>query len=71
MKSLAAYASRTLDRVLTPLAPAAGWTARVAMRFGVGLVGAACVVVGFAQLAEPLGWLAAGALLLLLDRKVP
>lgn len=71
MKRLATVAARILDRVLAPLAPAAGLTARIVVRYGAGLAGATCLVVGFAKLAEPAGWLAAGALLLILDRKVP
>lgn len=71
MKQLRALATRTLDRLFAPLAPVAGWTARVAVRYGAGLVGGVCVVVGFAKITEPAGWLAAGGLLLMLDRKVP
>lgn len=71
MKRIAAFASRILDRAFAPLAPVAGWTARVAVQFGIGLAGAVCIVVGFTKITEAAGWLAAGALLLALDRKVP
>ena len=71
MKRLTTIASRLLNRVLAPLALVAGLTARVALRYGAGLAGAACLVVGFAKVTEAAGWLAAGALLMVLDRKVP
>lgn len=71
MKRAAAFATRLLDRALAPLAPAAGWSARVALRYGAGLAGAVCLVVGFAQISVAAGWIVAGGLLLVLDRKVP
>lgn len=71
MKRARALAARVLDRVLAPFAPAAGFGAKVLLRYGAGLAGAVCLVVGFAKLDERAGWIVAGALLLVLDRKVP
>lgn len=62
---------RTLDVVVAAAAVAAGWSARQLVRYGVGLLGSACVVVGCSLIYAPAAWLAAGALLLALDRKVP
>lgn len=36
-----------------------------------GLAGAALIVVGLAQVYGPLGWIAAGVALVLLDRRMP
>lgn len=55
------------------LAAAAGYVARCATKYGAsapGVGGAGCVVYGLGSAWAPLGWLAAGGFLLMLDRRL-
>lgn len=60
-----------MKRLTGAFAAAAGFCARLIVLYGVGVAAAACIVIGAALIYVPAAWLAAGGLLLLLDRKVP
>lgn len=53
------------------LAETAGHLAGALIRWGPGVAGAALVCYGLGAAWEPLGWVAAGGFLLLLDRQTP
>ena len=56
---------------MTDVATAAGHIARFLIRFGLGLLGAACIVAAAAGVDWRLGLLAAGTFLLVLDWRMP
>ena len=57
--------------VVAALVVSAGWLARAAVHYGVGVAGGVCLTVGAALVLPAAGWVTAGVLLLALDRKVP
>ncbi len=60
-----------MKRIVGAFAAAAGFVARLLVLYGIGAAAGVCIVVGAALIYAPAAWLAAGGLLLLLDRKVP